>query len=133
MITILRKSGIKVKNREVWDKTDGRCWFCGAELIKPSPDKHLTPEEKRRWYTIDHATPKSRGGDHTLDNLLPACSQCNSDKGDLTVEEYRMYLLMRSNSVPYFSKTQLEYLESIGVDILGGLSYQFWAERQGKK
>lgn len=131
MITIARDK-LKVKNRLVWDKTSGRCWYCGTHLVKPSPDKH-TPDQRRRWYTIDHATPRSRGGSSGVDNLVPACNECNGHKCDMTVEEYRIYLTMRRNDVPYFSKTQLEYLASIGVDILRGLTYQFWAEKQERK
>lgn len=128
MITTKRDK-IKVKNREVWEKTNGRCWFCGERLLKPDPARH-TPEQKRRWYTVDHAIPRSRGGSSDASNLLPSCSACNGHKCDMTVEEYRIYLTMRRNAVPYFSKTQVEYLQSIGVDILRGLSYTFWAEKQ---
>lgn len=130
MITVEFKRP-KVKNRDVWLKTNGRCWYCGTRLSKPSNDPNVTREEKRRWYTVDHATPRSRGGSSHLSNLLPACSECNGRKCDMTVEEYRKYLVMRTNDVPYFSLTQLEYLKSIGVDILKGLSYTFWAEKQG--
>lgn len=130
MIRVVRKPP-NIKNRDVWQKTNGHCWYCGARLLKPGD--HHTPEEKRRWYTIDHAVPRSRGGNNDLDNLLPACNDCNGRKCDMTVEEYRRYLIMRLNDVPYFSKTQLEYLVSIGVDILAGLSYEFWFERQGKR
>jgi 5-methylcytosine-specific restriction endonuclease McrA len=30
--------------------------------------------------TMDHVTPISKGGDHTLSNVVPACSRCNSSK-----------------------------------------------------
>lgn len=30
--------------------------------------------------TIDHITPVSRGGSHTLHNIVPACHSCNSKK-----------------------------------------------------
>lgn len=128
LITV--KSNIKVKNRRIWEKTNGRCWYCGVALLKPKPDSH-TSEQRKRWYTIDHATPRSRGGSLTDErNLLPCCSACNGDKMDMTVEEYRVYMIMRSHNVPYFSKTQLEYLVSIDVNILANLGYIFWGERR---
>lgn len=126
-----RYTNVSVKNRDVWDKTNGRCYYCGAHLLKPHPEKH-SADQRKRWYTIDHATPRSRGGGSDLDNLLPSCSFCNGEKGDMTIAEYRVYLTMRRNNVPYFSKIQLDYLASIGVNILEGLSYEFWHEkRQG--
>lgn len=30
---------------------------------------------------MDHVIPLSRGGEHTIDNLVPACSRCNNTKG----------------------------------------------------
>jgi len=56
-------------------KCDGRCWFCG-----------------RVAKTIDHATPRSRGGKNTADNLLPSCEYCNNLKGDLSVSQFRKYV-----------------------------------------
>lgn len=32
--------------------------------------------------TVDHLLPISKGGPHTLSNLLPACHSCNSSKGN---------------------------------------------------
>ncbi|KPC89921.1 hypothetical protein ADL27_38570 [Streptomyces sp. NRRL F-6602] len=31
---------------------------------------------------IDHVTPLSRGGEHSIDNLVPACGECNLQKSD---------------------------------------------------
>ncbi len=32
--------------------------------------------------TVDHVVPVSRGGDHTAENVVPACIGCNSRKND---------------------------------------------------
>lgn len=126
MIKIKRQK-LNIKNRPVWEKTAGRCWYCGIHLLKPNPERH-SERDRERWYTIDHATPRSRGGSDTIENLVPACNRCNGDKSDMTVEEYRVRLIMRHSNVPYFSKTQLEYLASIGVEILHGLNHTFFGE-----
>jgi 5-methylcytosine-specific restriction endonuclease McrA len=42
-----------------------------------------------RRLTVDHLTPLSRGGSHTIDNLVPACRPCNSSKGTRTLSEFR--------------------------------------------
>lgn len=43
--------------------------------------------------TIDHVMPISRGGEWTWENLVTACSRCNSRKGQKTLEETCMKLL----------------------------------------
>ena len=40
--------------------------------------------------TMDHVLPLSRGGWHSIGNLIPACSSCNSSKGSKTIMEWRM-------------------------------------------
>ena len=36
----------------------------------------------------DHVIPLSRGGSHTVDNLVPACLSCNSSKCDKLLSEW---------------------------------------------
>ncbi|WP_079709810.1 HNH endonuclease [Paraliobacillus ryukyuensis] len=38
--------------------------------------------------TIDHKTPKSKGGCSTPFNLVCSCAKCNEDKGDMDYEEF---------------------------------------------
>jgi CRISPR/Cas system Type II protein with McrA/HNH and RuvC-like nuclease domain len=53
----------------------GRCCYCGSD-----PDSDYS-REKPNYLTLDHFIPRHRGGRHSFDNLVPACLQCNSDKG----------------------------------------------------
>lgn len=46
-----------------------RCWLCGCELTFASA-------------TVDHLTPKSRGGRDMRQNYRLACSPCNSARGN---------------------------------------------------
>lgn len=38
--------------------------------------------------TADHVVPVSRHGDHTAENVIPACRRCNSRKGTRTILEF---------------------------------------------
>lgn len=38
--------------------------------------------------TLDHVIPRSRGGEHTEENLVVCCRSCNSSKGARTPEEW---------------------------------------------
>jgi 5-methylcytosine-specific restriction endonuclease McrA len=56
-------------------ESGGICSYCG----KRSDD-----------LTADHIIPLSRGGTHTLDNIVVVCRSCNSRKGERTLGEANM-------------------------------------------
>lgn len=62
-------TGVIAFNAADWErikaKYDGRCAYCFDLTIKP--DK-------------DHVMALSRGGQHAVSNIVPACRQCNSSK-----------------------------------------------------
>lgn len=110
----------KAKRSDIWARTDGRCYYCGARL------------DSETSYTIDHIVPQSRGGLHSLENVVPACKSCNSAKGTKFLEEFRFYRAMQrfqERAGVAFTPPQVEYLRSIGVD-LDIPVHTFWFERQ---
>jgi hypothetical protein len=44
----------------------------------------------------DHVIPPSRGGSHKVENLVPACTRCNTMKGARLVAEFRVLLALRA-------------------------------------
>ena len=63
----------------VYQQMHGCCWYCGVSV-------------QRGRITLDHLIPVSRGGEHALSNIVASCRLCNTDKGSLTLEEYRATL-----------------------------------------
>ena len=49
------------------------CAYCGEF------DAHLE---------VEHMIPTSRGGLHDDDNIVPACRNCNAQKGEMTMDEW---------------------------------------------
>jgi 5-methylcytosine-specific restriction endonuclease McrA len=43
-------------------------------------------------FTVDHITPISKGGTNKRKNLLPACTECNTAKADLYIDQFRKLL-----------------------------------------
>ncbi|WP_283753771.1 HNH endonuclease [Roseofilum acuticapitatum] len=75
-----------------------RLTFAGTEGIWKTPpvnrkellrrDKHMCQYcGHKKNLTIDHVIPRSKGGQHTWDNVAIACGSCNSRKGDRTPEQ----------------------------------------------
>jgi 5-methylcytosine-specific restriction endonuclease McrA len=57
--------------RSLLRKRDGdRCQYCG-----------------RKGDSVDHVRPRSRGGEHTWDNVVWSCRRCNDRKADRTLGE----------------------------------------------
>jgi len=61
---------------QVFDKTGGRCHFCGDELVFEKRGKWHGPDSGA--WEADHVVQLARtGGEDVVANLLPACSECN--------------------------------------------------------
>lgn len=66
---------------------DGRiCHYCGREMLSIGDVERLAPTNHTKlpvgYPTLDHVTPRSKGGRFVLENLVVACSVCNNKKGD---------------------------------------------------
>jgi len=42
--------------------------------------------------TVDHLTPKSRGGSNAMSNLVPCCFMCNNTKANKTAAEFKPFV-----------------------------------------
>lgn len=78
--------------RVYWDrwfrertKLFGCCLYCGTQLTSSLDTTSPVSETK------DHVIPKCRGGAFTV----KVCRQCNGEKGNLTLNEYRAVLSIR--------------------------------------
>ncbi len=83
--------------RAVLDAADA-CAYCGS----------AEPSE------VDHVYPVSRGGSDDVENLAAACSWCNQDKSDLTVDEWECARLRRGKCWPPRTTT----VPGAGLDML---------------
>lgn len=68
---------------------DKSCVYCGGE-----------PEH------LDHITPRSKGGEDALNNLVAACARCNQSKHDSD-------MLTWYRHQPFFKATRLAYILNI--------------------
>ncbi|WP_374191906.1 HNH endonuclease [Rhizobium rhizogenes] len=47
---------------------------------------------KKLDFTTDHKIPLCRGGPDTRENKVPCCFRCNNLKGDMTANEFFLYI-----------------------------------------
>ena len=69
---------VRLCKREILWRDGYRCQYCGRQSDN---------------LTIDHVVPRHRGGEHSWENLVAACPQCNRRKGGRTLAESGMALL----------------------------------------
>lgn len=79
-----RRKLSKTKRREVYDKYNGHCAYCGQEIpLSAMQVDHLIPMEFYHVYAAE-------GIDiDTMGNYMPACRSCNNYKSSLTLEKFR--------------------------------------------
>ena len=72
----VNRKNISVHDRlEVYRKTKGHCYLCGAFIDFDS-------------FEVEHKIPISKGGTNGLDNLFCACHCCNTIKQDIYLEDF---------------------------------------------
>jgi 5-methylcytosine-specific restriction endonuclease McrA len=59
---------VKFSRRNIYQRDRNQCQYCGAR-------------PPREDMTIDHVVPRSRGGKTVWENVVLACSRCNTRKG----------------------------------------------------
>lgn len=103
--------------RRIYDKTDGRCHICHSKLSFKS---YGIRSATGSWH-IEHSVPRAHGGSNHLNNLFPACIDCNLDKGTLPTRVVRGYC---GNTRAPYSRAKKEQIrdDNTGAGVLiGGL------------
>jgi len=68
----------KMTRYEIFNRDKYTCQYCGDQ------SRHLT---------LDHVIPRFRGGQHTWENVVSACVDCNRRKAGRTPKEANMKLI----------------------------------------
>ena len=101
-----------------WADTGGRCWYCGVAI-----GKHM-------GRTLDHVHARVNGGTDGNTNLVACCQECNSLKGRIGVDEFRLLMARRAAKWPTFKPDQWQWLQAHAI--LPELpAFEFHGERLG--
>lgn len=85
---------------EIIKEQGGFCFYCPVKL-RPA------------YTTLDHVLPASRGGKLERSNVVAACRNCNFEKSNLTMNEYRVYVALADLGAPPFGPMQLTFLAKL--------------------
>ena len=124
--------------KAVYDKTGGKCAYCGVNLpirwhcdhIKPVHRNHRWDHEKRKYvYTGE----MGRRENDIIENLLPSCPSCNIFKTSFPLEVFRTEIKKQVERLNQYSnqyriakrfglieetkKQIVFYFERIGIDV----------------
>jgi len=80
LIRTLYINRVPFSKKNVLIRDGFKCAYCGCHYGK---------------LTVDHITPRSRGGKTTFENCVSSCRSCNNKKGGRTPSEARMYLKVK--------------------------------------
>lgn len=76
--TITPQRKVKFSRFNVFTRDNFTCQYCGQKKVM-------------RELTFDHMVPRKRGGLTRWNNIVTACTKCNSKKGSLTCDEVGMF------------------------------------------
>ena len=97
------------------EKYANTCQYCGGE----------TQDRRLEW---EHMVPRSRGGSDRVKNATLACHTCNSDKGNLTPEEWFSEITGKKRKT-VLDNRRLDCLQRVisGKETGKGLRYAAWS------
>jgi 5-methylcytosine-specific restriction endonuclease McrA len=88
-----RLAGDGKKRMRIYMRDGYQCQYCSVRVGQPYKDEHGVKRTlTQKDLTLDHITPKSKGGSGHPTNLVTACKPCNTRKDDRNPEEARMPL-----------------------------------------
>ncbi len=76
---------MRLTRKEIFNRDHYTCQYCG---------------KRTHDLTLDHVTPRNKGGPHSWDNLVSACKPCNHHKAGKLLHEVRMRLLRQPTRPP---------------------------------
>lgn len=108
---VRRIYGVKVtfSKKNILIRDNFICMYCGTDI--------------KRFSTLDHVIPKSKGGKTTFDNVVSCCIKCNNKKDNKLPSQAKMYLIKKpyTPTIMEFILLQIKrtsiakYLKEIGL------------------
>ena len=97
----------------IFNKYDGKCAYCGCELMKGWHADHIEPIVRDFIYNKNKQRFETNGfcrnpENENLQNYNPSCASCNIQKNSYTLEQFRENIKNFVNSLNQYS-TQYKF------------------------
>jgi len=102
----------------IYHRTTGYCHLCHKKLSR----KNYGVSGARGAWHIEHSRPRSKGGTDHMNNLFPACIQCNCDKSDMTTRTARTWNGKTCAPLSREKRKQAKFEGGVAGAIAGGLA-----------
>jgi 5-methylcytosine-specific restriction endonuclease McrA len=99
-VRMLYRQRVPFNKRNVFIRDGFTCCYCGV---------------KHPRLSLDHVTPRSKGGQSTFENVVTACFPCNNKKDNRTPEKAGMFLKKRPFA-PTIHEFMLIQIQRLGLD-----------------
>lgn len=74
-VSIRKFQALRFSKENIFFRDNYTCSYCGKKFPKSQ-------------LTLDHVIPFSRGGKKTWDNIVTACTRCNNEKSDKSLDQF---------------------------------------------
>jgi len=126
------------KRQAIYDKSGGKCWYCGCELAKGWHADHfhairrndiswMSDEAKEMLNAQDCEHPEH----DTEENKVPACGSCNIMKSQMNIENFRACISQFVESLNLYTN-QYKFAKRYGLIKETEIPVVFWFEKNGK-
>jgi len=132
----------KKQRQAVWNKSGGKCWYCGCELpergwhadhVQPIiRESKIVPDTSDSIYShkFVHTGKCGRAHYDTVDNMVPACAPCNLFKATYDIEFFRKEIEAQIERVRR-ATSGFRIAERFGLIEAKPQPVKFWYEAQG--
>lgn len=121
------------KRQAIYDKSGGKCWYCGCELVKGWHADHFEPVRRNPKWAIEKlgSSTMEHPENDNEENKVPACASCNMMKSSMDIESFRNVISQFINSLNQYA-TQYKFAKKYGLIEETKNPVVFWFEKNGK-
>jgi len=112
----------KPKLDNIYNRTTGYCHICHQKLARNNYGQFCA----RGAWEVEHSIPQSKGGTNHLNNLYPACIECNRGKSNKTTKTARKWNNKTRAPFPPAKRKQAKYDNGVAGAVAGGLTGSYF-------